>query len=151
MENKVYTHILQKKGVLKTFTVAKVVRKKDIEELKAIVKSMTKDEEEYNQMLKEELARISDMHNKDNPIPGIIYSENMREIKRGAIYTLAQKISDAVKKQKFDKKEMAFLISAIISNLELDQEDFLKLNEELQQEIDEEDDQDDEDEEEFED
>ena len=102
-------------------------------------------------MLKEELARISDMHNKDNPIPGIIYSENMREIKRSAIYTLAQKISDAVKKQKFDKKEMAFLISAIISNLELDQEDFLKLNEELQQEIDEEDDQDDEDEEEFED
>lgn len=140
MDNKVYTHILQKKGVLKTFTVAKVVKKKDIEELKQIIKSLAKDEAEYNQMLKEELARISDMHNKDNPIPGIIYSENVVDIRRNVIYAMAQKISEAVKKQGLDKQEMALLISSIISKLDLGQEDFTKLNEDLQDEIDEEED-----------
>jgi uncharacterized protein Yka (UPF0111/DUF47 family) len=76
MNNKPFTHILQKKGILRTFSVAKVVRKKDIEELKSIIKQLASNEEEYDQMLKEEMERLSDMHNSDNPIPGIIYSES---------------------------------------------------------------------------
>ena len=47
MENKSFTHILQKTGVLKTFTVAKIVKKQDIDELKALIKSVASDDAEY--------------------------------------------------------------------------------------------------------
>ena len=39
-----FTHVLQKTGILKTFTVAKVVNKKDVEELKALIKTVASDE-----------------------------------------------------------------------------------------------------------
>lgn len=140
----VYTHILQKTGILKNFTVAKVVKKQDIEDLKSLIKSVASDDAEYKQMLSEELAKISNMHDKNNPIPGIIYSPSEME-KRKALFTITTKFSENVKKQDFDKKELAFLISAIINELGLTQEDFQNLKEELEDEGDEEDEEDSED------
>lgn len=124
-----YTHILQKKGILRAFTVAKVVHRKDIEELKRIIKGVTDDEEEYNRLLTEELARISNMHSKDNPIPGIIYASNEADTRMKMINLAAQKFANSLIKQEMDKSEMALLISLIISKLDLDQEDFKKLAE----------------------
>lgn len=135
----VYTHILQKTGILKNFTVAKVVKKQDIEDLKSLIKSVASDDAEYKQMLAEELAKISNMHDKNNPIPGIIYSPSEME-KRKALFTITTKFSENVKKQDFDKKELAFLISAIINELGLTQEDFQNLKEELEDEEDDEED-----------
>lgn len=127
----VYTHILQKTGILKNFTVAKVVKKQDIEDLKNLIKSVAADEAEYKQMLAEELAKISNMHDKSNPIPGIIYSPSELE-KRKALFAITTKFSENIKKQDFSKRELAFLISAIISELGLTQEDFQNLKEELE-------------------
>lgn len=124
-----YTHILQKTGILRAFTVAKVVHRKDIEELKRIIKGVTDDEEEYNRLLTEELARISNMHSKDNPIPGIIYASNEADTRMKMINLAAQKFANSLIKQEMDKSEMALLISLIISKLDLDQEDFKKLAE----------------------
>jgi hypothetical protein len=140
MENKAYTHILQKKGILKTFQVAKVVRRQDIDELKDLIKKVASDEEEYNLLLKEEMAKLSNMHDETNPIPGIIYGDESIVARRNAIFTLAQKITDGLKKQKFTKQELALLISSVIAKLDLEQEDFMKLNEELNEELDEGDD-----------
>ena len=137
MENKAYTHILQKKGILKTFQVAKVVRRQDIDELKDLIKKVASDEEEYNLLLKEEMAKLSNMHDETNPIPGIIYGDESIVARRNAIFTLAQKITDGLKKQKFTKQELALLISSVIAKLDLEQEDFMKLNEELNEELDE--------------
>ena len=147
MENKAFTHVLQKKGILKNFSVAKVVKKKEIDELKKVVRELASDDEEYNRILKEEMDRISDMHDKENPIPGIIYSDNGVAAKRNLIFAIAQKISESIKKQKMNKQDMALLISSIISKLDLDQDDFMKLNENLSEELNE----DDEDDEEYED
>jgi hypothetical protein len=47
---------------------------------------------------------------------------------------LTKKISKALKKNNFSKKELAFLISAIITELELTQEDFVNLKNELEEE-----------------
>lgn len=137
MENKAYTHVLQKKGILKTFSVAKVVKSKEIEELKSLIKSISSNEFEYNQMLKEEISKISNMHDEKNPIPGIIYATTGPESRRSLIFLIAQKISDKIKSQNMTKREMALLISSIISKLELDQDDFIQLNEELSEEIEE--------------
>lgn len=133
-----YTHILQKTGVLKNFTVAKIVKKKDIEDLKALIKSVASDDAEYKQMLAEELAKISNMHDKNNPVPGIIYSVGELE-KRKALFAITTKFSENIKKQKFEKKDLAFLISAIINELGLTQEDFKKLKEEMEEEYQEDD------------
>ncbi len=135
MNNKPFTHILQKKGILRTFSVAKVMRKKDIEELKSIIKQLASNEEEYDQMLKEEMERLSDMHNSDNPIPGIIYSESDRDKRRKVLYVISDKFVENLGKRKFTKQELALLISSMIAKLELDQDDFAALNKDLTEEL----------------
>lgn len=148
-----YTHVLQKTGVLKTFTVAKIVKKKDIEELKKLIREVSSDENEYKKMLEEELLKISNMHDKNNPIPGIIYKTEDAD-KRGDMLVLTKKISNALKKKDFSKKELAFLISAIITELGLTQEDFINLKNDLEEEtkdFDEDDEEDEDEEEEYED
>ena len=135
MNNKPFTHILQKKGILRTFSVAKVVRKKDIEELKSIIKQLASNEEEYDQILKEEMERLSDMHNSDNPIPGIIYSESDKDKRRKVLYVISDKFVENLGKQKFTKQELALLISSMIAKLELDQDDFAALNKDLTEEL----------------
>lgn len=139
-------HILQKTGVLKTFTVAKIVRKKEIEDLKTLVKSVAADEKEYKTMLKEELSKLSNMHDTKNPIPGIIYSVGDGS-RHQLIKAITLKFSQNLKQQKFDKKELAFLITAIINELDLTQEDFQNLKKDLDQ--DDEDEDEDEEENEF--
>ena len=130
-----YTHILQKAGILKTFTVAKIVKKKEIDDLKMLIKSVASDENEYKTMLAEEIAKMSNMHDEKNPIPGIIYSGD-EMAKKKIIFNITKKFSDGVKKQNFETKELAFLISAIINELGLTQEDFQNLKEELEDEYD---------------
>lgn len=149
MEDKAYTHVLQKKGVLKTFSIAKVVKSKEMEELKSLIKSIASNEFEYNQMLKEEISKISNMHDEKNPIPGIIYATTNPDARRNLIFLIAQKISDKVKAQNMSKREMALLISSIISKLELDQDDFIKLNEELNEDREDDDEDDSEDDSDF--
>ena len=58
MNKPYFSHVLQKAGVLKNFTVAKIVKKQDIEDLKALIKSVTSSDKEYNQMLDEEMKKI---------------------------------------------------------------------------------------------
>ena len=142
MENKSFTHILQKTGVLKTFTVAKIVKKQDIDELKALIKSVASDAAEYKKMLKEEMSKISDMHNQRNPIPGIIYPTPENDIKK-LLIAITKKFCKGIKSQKFSKRDLAFLVSAIINDLGLTQEDFVNLKEELESQIEDDDDEDD--------
>lgn len=141
-----FSHVLQKAGVLKNFTVAKIVKKQDIEDLKTLIKSVTSSDKEYKQMLDEEMKKISDMHDENNPIPGIIYPPDQSKNKK-LIVAIVKKFSQSVKKQNLSTREMAFLISAIINELGLTQEDFINLKRELedanQDDEDEEDDEDD--------
>jgi len=126
-----FSHILQKAGVLKTFTVAKIVNKKEIEDLKKLIREVASNEREYKQMLQEELVKLSNMHDSKNPIPGIIYNE--KEItNHQLIRTITLKFSENIKKQNFEKKELALLISAIINELDLTQEDFKNLKRDLE-------------------
>lgn len=139
MEDKKYTHILQKKGILKTFSVVKIVKREDIKELEELIRNIASDEKEYNQILKEEMAKISNMHDENNPIPGIIYSGHI-SVRRELLFAVAEKIAENLKKQKFEKNELALLISSVISKLDLNQEDFANLNKELNEELGEDDD-----------
>jgi hypothetical protein len=140
-----YTHILQKTGILKTFTVAKIVKKKDIDDLKALIKSAASDKIEYKKMLSEEMIKICNMHDQRNPIPGIIYAA--ADGNKTRLFSIVAEFCKSVKNQKFDTKELTFLISAIIDQLGLTQEDFQNLKNELEAEAEEYDDDDDDDDE----
>ena len=59
------------------------------------------------------------------------------------VVAITAKFCKGIKTQKFSKRELAFLISAIINELGLTQEDFITLKKELENQID--DDEDDED------
>jgi ABC-type cobalt transport system substrate-binding protein len=144
MKNKSFTHILQKTGVLKTFTVAKIVNNKDIDDLKALIKIVASNAAEYKKMLKEEMDKISNLHDENNPIPGIIYTNSENEIKK-LLFSIASKFCKGIKTQNFSKRELTLLISAIVNDLGLTQEDFVNLKEELENGDDGEDDDDDED------
>ena len=140
-----FSHVLQKAGVLKNFTVAKIVKKQDIEDLKALIKSVTSSDKEYKQMLDEEMQKISDMHDENNPIPGIIYPPDQSKNKK-LIVAIVTKFSQSVKKQNLSTREMAFLVSAIINELGLTQEDFINLKNELEDANQDDDDEDEDDE-----
>lgn len=130
--NKPFTHVLQKTGVLKTFTVAKVVNKKEIDDLKKLIRSVTTSESEYKQLLDEELDKLSNMHDDKNPVPGIIYDESSNE-KQKAIFNITKKFAAGIKKFEFSSMELAFLVTAIITELNLSQKDFESLKKQLGQ------------------
>ncbi len=137
MEKKTYSHILQKVGVLKNFTVAKIVNKKEIEGLKKLVRSMTTDDAEYKKILGEEMKKISDMHDASNPIPGIIYPKDNTKFQK-LLFNVTKRFCEGVRNQKMTKRQMAFLITAIINELGLTQEDFMSLKEDLEEDADDE-------------
>lgn len=122
----------------------------DIKELEKLIREIAVDDKEYNQLLKEEMEKISNMHDNENPIPGIIYVGGSSD-RRDKIFALAKKLSDNLSKQKFSKSELALLISSTISKLGLEQEDFVNLNKELSEELGEDIDEEDEENEEQED
>lgn len=130
MQKHPYTHILQKTGVLKNFTVAKVVKKQEIDEIKKLVKKVASSEEEYKRILEEEMLRMSNMHDKNNPIPGIIYAPSADDT-QALIYNITKKFCQGLKKQNLGSRDLAFLITAIINELGLTQKDFTDLRNEL--------------------
>lgn len=134
MKNKPFSHVLQKTGILKNFTVAKIVRKQDIDELKMLIKSVTTTDAEYKEMLAEEMKKLSDMHDGANPIPGIIYPKSENELKE-LVTIISKRFCDGVRKQGLNVREMSFLITSIIKDLGLTQADFIKLKDELEDNI----------------
>lgn len=131
MDKNPYTHVLQKTGVLKNFTVAKIVKHHDLEELKALIKSMTNSEAEYKKILAEEMKKISNMHDVNNPIPGILYPRDHIKFKK-LLFTVTKKFCQGIRARNLSKNEMALLITAIINELGLTQEDFINLKNELE-------------------
>lgn len=142
MDKKSYNHILQKSGVLRNFTVAKVVNKKELDELKRLIRTVASSEEEYKEILAEEMARMANMYDETNPIPGIIYP-NGDEKFRNLAFNVTKKFCEGVRKHQMTVEQMAFLITAIINELGLTQEDFLKLKSQLEDEEDRDDEEDD--------
>jgi hypothetical protein len=130
MAKQAYTHLLQQQGILRSFSVAKIVKKQEIEELKSLIAEVATTDEEYRELLKIELERISNMHDKNNPIPGIVYHGN-DDKERQTLARISQKFCDDIKKKKLTKLQLAFLITSMIGHLDLTQEDFKKLNENL--------------------
>jgi hypothetical protein len=123
-----YSHILQKTGVLRNFSVTKVIAKKDIDALKQLIREVAKDEDEYKTLLASELAMVYNVNDKKNPVPGIIHPNHKTQIMQ-AILAQAKDISVRFKKSNLSEKGYCFLIGAIVKELGLTQETFNNIDE----------------------
>lgn len=128
-----FSHVLQKTGILKNFSIAKVVPTDEIEQIKLEIKKKSKSEEEFKKLFQQKIAEYSDMHDPKNPIPGIIYLED-DERRRIAYVKYAKEWSKKIKGEKVPKKELAFLIKLMINELGLTKEDFIDKEEDQSEE-----------------
>lgn len=126
--DKSHTHVLQETGVLRNFSIAKIFSKKDIDDLKALIRVVAKNEKERQEMFDAEMSQVANMHSPENPIPGIMYIDNSTiDIKK--LTDLAKKHSIKLKTGEITKKELCYLITAIIRELGLTRQDFIDMGE----------------------
>lgn len=122
-----YSHIIQKKGLLKNFTVAKLMLESEIQAIKDEIRKRTTTEEEFEKAFAEEFAKIANMHDPNNPIPGIIYPKGPNE--RGKkMMKLVKQEKVRLKKMNLTKSELCFYINGLVNLLGLTQEDFEELD-----------------------
>jgi hypothetical protein len=123
--NNGYSHVLQQSGVLKNFSVAKIVSKKQVEDLKLLIRAVAKDEKEYEKMLAEEMAIIANMHDLSNPIPGIIYFDGGNKPPQ-LLLMAAKEFAAVLRSKKLTKRQIRFILSAVIKELNISPEDFFE-------------------------
>jgi len=126
--NESYSHILQKTGVLRNFSIAKVISKKDIDAVKKLIKEVAKDEDEYKTLLATELAMLYNVNDKKDPVPGIIHPNHRVQIVQ-TILAQAKEIASKFKKSNLSEKGYCFLIGAVSKELGLTQETFSAIDE----------------------
>jgi hypothetical protein len=116
-----FSHLLQKKGLLKNFSIAKIVPTKDIDALRESIKQSTTSEAEFKLLFNEAMKKIGNMHSLESPIPGIIYGHGDNTPK------LSKLVIEQVKRLKahnFTKLELCFYIASLVKSMGLTQEDF---------------------------
>lgn len=119
-----YSHIIQKKGLLKNFSIAKLVLESDIQELRDRIKTQVSSNEEFEAEFKKAFENMQD---PKNPIPGILYGgkgntrgEKMLKIIKNEIKNL--------NKLNLTKSELCFYINGLVNTLNLTREDFENLS-----------------------
>jgi hypothetical protein len=125
MKKQNFSHILQKTGVLKNFTIAKVVPSVKIEKIKEAALKKAKTEDEFNSIMIQAMKKIGDMHNQNNPIPGIIYERTHKDDK---IENLSKEHIRFLKSKNFTKNELCRYLLMIIHSLKLGHKDFEDAN-----------------------
>jgi hypothetical protein len=118
-----FSHVLQKTGVLKNFSIAKVVPLVEMEKIKKEIKEKSKSDADFSLAFQKKLAAYRNMHDPKNPIPGIIYL-NGEEKKQVANKKYAKELARKIKIDHPRKQDLAFLIKIIIMELGLVKDDF---------------------------
>jgi hypothetical protein len=116
-----FSHLLQKKGLLKNFSIAKIFPTEEIDKLKEKIRADTKSDAEFTQVFDEEMRKIGNMHDLANPIPGIIYDTTKKNLK---ISKLIEEHSKKLKAHDLTKTELCYYISSLVKAVGLTQEDF---------------------------
>jgi hypothetical protein len=128
----VFTHILQKTGILRNFSISRVVSMSELEKIKIEARKNSSNEEEFNKAFQKKISEFANLHDPKNPIPGIIYF-NDSEKKRMIYAKYAKEWAKKIKEDGTPKKELANLIKMMISELGLTKDDFVNEKQEEQE------------------
>ena len=126
-----FTHILQKTGILKNFSIVKTLTLQELENIKKKIRSTTKTEEEFRTTLQNVLAQYGNMHDKNNLVPGIIYTKTngVHPNKAEELDKIVDEVADTLSRDDFTSLELAYIVRGLIDELGITREDFEELNE----------------------
>jgi hypothetical protein len=131
----VFTHILQKTGILKNFSISRLVTASELDKIKNEIRKNTSNDEEFKKEFQKKISEYGNMHDPKNPIPGIIYL-NDEENKRVIYAKYAKEWAKKIKEDGTPKKELAMLIKMMIAELGLTKEDFTNQEREMEEDDD---------------
>jgi hypothetical protein len=123
-----FSHVLQKMGILKNFSIAKTLSIRELEKIKKVAREQARTDEEYTQLIQKRMAQFSNMHDKNNLVPGIIYLNDIIPEVRDELVKTSRHFSEKIKDKRLTPMEMAFIIREMIAELRLTREDFEKLD-----------------------
>lgn len=137
-------HILNVNGILKNFNIAKKISPAELKRIKESALKHCVSKEDYVELLKNEIIRYTDEYVKKNKIPGLIVNktDGLKNftIKDPAYIKLYKEAAVIAKtlthNRNLEKRELIFLIMALVGVLGLNQEDFNKFNSEINRSVD---------------
>jgi hypothetical protein len=160
------THILSEHGIMSSFSIAKKISQDQVKKL-AQQLNVSEDSKEFQEHLKKQILRDTQIALHNNKIPGIIYNQTVKnteskqpvssqqngsvkkvsldEKKKAKLALFATLIVQKILEQKSTTEEKCFLIVQIVNGLGLKDSDFKKYHM-RHEDVDDTDDEDDEDE-----
>lgn len=115
------THVLQTTGILKNFSVAKLVTAQELRDLKSMLRDIAESDAEYEEMLKEEMDKLANFGGANDPIPGIIFFNDSAQLTR--MGPALDSISAAVRKLNLSKENLGLFILALMDEVGIEQAD----------------------------
>lgn len=94
-------HLLQQMGVLKSFSISKVITEEELNNLYQKASEKSTNEKDFEKNVKKSLSKISKPNVKKEPIPGIIYKSNSIEMEK----IIKEKIEETFSKNKMQDKD----------------------------------------------
>lgn len=130
MNDKV-THLLSSLGVLASFSIAKKLKKSEVDKLTKKIKKTSKKEDpkEFQKLLSEALIEDTKKYVQKEIPPGLIIPKiHPKKELLDKLYieltSISQALTNTFKKQKIDKHQMCFIINALIHMNGLTEADF---------------------------
>ena len=132
METPKVNHLLQKHGILKTFHISRIVKKKDVSD---VYKKLNIKEDSASDELKTKINKalyvLTQGSFGNEEIPGVIsqvpnpslFAEDSQERKLFELMDVSQLISDILLGEGLTAKECRFVLGTVIKNLNLDDSD----------------------------
>lgn len=121
-------HILAKEGILTTFSIAKRISIKDVQDLRKKMKGKKSSSEKFKNLLKDKIVEETNKALIGQKIPGVIVPnscvpENERKQMMELTY-FASIIAKKINEKKIDKYHSCYIINAMVNMLSLSEKDF---------------------------
>ncbi len=130
-----YQHLLSKHGILVSFNIAKKIKQAQINAMRKKLEKSNTDPKKINSAINKQIKEHTQKYLNQNDIPGMVTMGDGDEkiviepkIQR-KILTLANKVVDFSKLNKFSKEHVIFFIQAVFHLLKITNEDMNKFKE----------------------
>jgi len=130
-----YQHLLSEHGILVSFNIARKIKQSQIRAIRKKLEKSNTDPKKLEKEIDKEIKSHTQKYLNQNDIPGMVTSDSYGEkitidpkIQR-KILSLANKVADFCKTNKFSKEHVIFFIQAVFHLLKITNDDMIKFKE----------------------
>jgi len=130
-----YQHLLSKHGILVSFNIARKIKQSQIRAMRKKLEKSNIDPKKVENEIRKEIKSRTQKYLNQTDIPGMVTSDSYGEkitidpkIQR-KILSLANKVADFCKTNKFSKEHVIFFIQAVFHLLKITNDDMIKFKE----------------------